>query len=74
MGFPERNFNTDEKTELTITRLLYLILFSGIVLVVAQNPDQRWLLFFLTGLLVISITIRRAIIYESSRYLRLGLC
>lgn len=72
MDFPETNLTTDEKTEITITRLLYLILLIGIVLVIAKNPEKFWLLIFLAGLLVTSITIRRAIIYDSSRYLYLG--
>ncbi|HBE77987.1 MAG TPA: sensor histidine kinase [Firmicutes bacterium] len=72
MNCPGTNFTTDEKTEITITRLLYLILLVGIVLVIAKNPGRCWLLLFLAGLLVTSITIRRAIIYDSARYLFLG--
>ena len=72
MNFPETNLTTDEKTETTITRLLYLILLIGIILVIAKNPEKFWLLLFLTGLLVSSLTVRRAIIYDSSRYLYLG--
>jgi signal transduction histidine kinase len=72
MDFPETNLTTDEKTEITITRLLYLILFVGIILVIAKNPEKCWRFFFLAGLLVTSVTVRRAIVYDSSRYLRLG--
>jgi signal transduction histidine kinase len=72
MRFSEKNLSTDEKTELTITRLLYLILFIGVVLVITKNSGNRWLLCFLSGLLIISVTVRRAIIYESTHYLYLG--
>ncbi len=72
MSFPQANLTTDEKTEITITRLLYLILWIGTGLIVAKNPEKCWLLLFLAGLLVISVTVRRAVIYDSSRYLNLG--
>jgi signal transduction histidine kinase len=72
MRVSKSNLSSDEKTEITITRLLYLLLFIGGVLVIAKNTENRWLLFFLTGLLIISITVRRAIIYESADYLYLG--
>ncbi len=72
MNFPGTNLTTDERTEATITRLLYLILWVGTVLAIAKNPGKCWLLLFLAGLLVTSITVRRAIIYDSSRYLYLG--
>jgi signal transduction histidine kinase len=72
MNLRETNLTTDEKTEITITRLLYVILLIGIVLVIAKNPGKCWLLLFLASLLVTSITVRRAIIYDSSRYLNLG--
>ena len=72
MNLSQANLTTDERTETTITRLLYLILLIGIVLVIAKNPEKCWLLLFLAGLLVISVTVRRAIIYDSSRYLYLG--
>jgi signal transduction histidine kinase len=72
MDFLETNLSTDEKTEIIITRLLYLILFVGIVLIIAKNHEKCWLFFCLAGLLVISLTVRRAIVYDSSRYLYLG--
>jgi signal transduction histidine kinase len=72
MNCPGTNFTTDEKTEITITRLLYLMLLVGIVLVIVKNPGKCWLLLFLAGLLVTSVTVRRAVIYDSSRYLYLG--
>jgi signal transduction histidine kinase len=72
MRFPEQNLAADEKTELTITRLLYLLLFIGGILVIAKNTGNRLLLAFLTGLLITSVTVRRAIIYESTDYLPLG--
>jgi signal transduction histidine kinase len=72
MILSQANLTTDEKTEITITRLLYLILLIVIVLVIAKNPEKYWLLLFLAGLLVISVTVRRAIIYDSSQYLYLG--
>jgi hypothetical protein len=72
MDFPETNLTTDEKTEITITRLLYLILFIGVVLVIAKNPEKFWLILFFASLLVASVTVRRAIIYDSSQYLYLG--
>lgn len=72
MNFPGTNFTTDERTEATITRLLYLILGVGTVLAVARNPGKCWLLLCLAGLLAVSITVRRAIFYDSSRYLHLG--
>jgi signal transduction histidine kinase len=72
MNFPETNLTTDERTETTITRLLYLIFVVGIILVIAKNPEKCWLLFFVASLLVTSVTVRRAIIYDSSRYLYLG--
>ncbi len=72
MNFPQINLTTDEKTETTITRLLYLILMIGTGLIIAKNPEKCWLLLFLAGLLVTSVTVRRAIIYDSSRYLYLG--
>ncbi|HBF39988.1 MAG TPA: hypothetical protein DDW50_22115 [Firmicutes bacterium] len=72
MNLSQANLTTDEKTETTITRLLYLIVLIGIVLVIAKNPEKCWLFLFLVGLLVISVTVRRAIIYDSTRYLYLG--
>lgn len=72
MSLPEINLTTDEKTEITITRLLFLILLIGVVLIIATNPDKFWLFSLLVGLLVISLTVRRAIIYDSSCYLYLG--
>jgi signal transduction histidine kinase len=72
MRFPEKNFSADEKIEITITRILFLILFIGGIFVIAKNAGDRWLLAFLTGLLITSITVRRAIIYESADYLYLG--
>lgn len=72
MSFSDSNLTTDEKTEITITRLIYLILLIGIVLIVIKNSEKCWLLFFISSLLVTSVTIRRAIIYDSSRYLYVG--
>ncbi len=72
MSFPQTNLTTDERTEITITRLLYLILLIGLVLVISKNPEKCWLLLSLAGLLAVSVTVRRAIFYDSSRYLHLG--
>jgi signal transduction histidine kinase len=72
MRFPKKILITDEKTEIAITRLLYLIIFIGGVLVIVKNTRNHWLLAFLIGLLITSITVRRAIIYESADYLYLG--
>lgn len=72
MSFSDSNLTTDEKTETTITLLIYLILLIGIVLIVIKNSEKCWLLFFISSLLVTSVTIRRAILYDSTRYLYLG--
>lgn len=72
MSSSDSNLIMDEKTENTITRLIYLILLIGIVLVVIQNQEKRWLLFSISTLMAISITVRRAIIYDSFRYLYIG--
>jgi len=72
MSSSDSNLTMDEKTENTITRLIYLILLIGIVLVVIQNQEKRWLLFSISTLMAISITVRRAIIYDSFRYLYIG--
>lgn len=72
MSFSDSNLTTDEKTETTITRLIYLILLIGMVLIVIKNSEKCWLLFFISSLLVTSVTIRRAIIYDSTQYLFLG--
>ena len=62
----------DEKTENNLIIILYAILAVALVFVVLQNFDDPWAVIFLSGLLVVSITIRNAVIYASPKYRNLG--
>lgn len=62
----------DGKTENTLTIILYALLAAALVFVVLQNFADPWSIIFLSGILVVSITVRNAVIYTSVKYRNLG--
>lgn len=62
----------DEKTESTITTILYTSLIVTLIFIILQNIKSPWIVTALSGLLIISITIRNAMIYTSAKYCYLG--
>jgi signal transduction histidine kinase len=61
-----------EKTESTLTTILYIVLFTVLVTLVLQNLDNPWVLILLSGFLITSFTFRNAMIYGSLGHRRLG--
>lgn len=62
----------DSKTENGLTNILYALLAAALVSVVLQNFGDPWALILLSGILVVSITVRNAVIYASPRHRKLG--
>lgn len=62
----------DDITESNLTKALYISLGIILIYIVFQNINNPWLLIALCGLLVISITIRKAIFYESPKLYKKG--
>lgn len=62
----------DGKTENALTIILYALLAAALVFVVLQNFADPWSIIFLSGILVVSITVRNAVIYPSVKYRNLG--
>ena len=62
----------DGKTENTLTIILYGILAVALAFVVLQNFNDPWMVIFLSGLLIVSITVRNAVFYTSDKLLEFG--
>jgi signal transduction histidine kinase len=62
----------DDITERNLTSLLYISLGVIIVCMIFQNIKSPWLIITLCGLLVVSITVRKAICDEAPRLYNLG--
>lgn len=62
----------DGKTENNLIIILYALLAVALLFVVLQNFGDPWPVIFLSGMLVVSITVRNAVIYASPKYRNLG--
>lgn len=62
----------DSRTENRTIIILYALLAATLVFVVLQNFEDPWAIILLSGILIVSITVRNAIIYSSPKYRRLG--
>lgn len=62
----------DQKTDSILTNILYFSLIITLLFVLFQNIGNPWLIVFLSGLIIASITLRNAVIYPSERFSFLG--
>ncbi|MCX8130488.1 MAG: sensor histidine kinase [Clostridia bacterium] len=62
----------DEKTESTLIKVLYASLFVVLIFVTIRNLKDPWLVILFSGLLITSVTIRNAVVYNTSNYSIIG--
>lgn len=62
----------DEKAESMLTKVLYLAYILVFVSTLVQNFSKPWLIIFLSGILLCSITIRNAVFYGENKYMNFG--
>lgn len=62
----------DNKTENNMIIILYALLAATLAFVVLQNFRDPWAVIFLSGIFIMSITVRNAIIYASPKYRKIG--
>lgn len=62
----------DERTENTLTTVSYISLFFILTYLLIQNLKNPWVAVSLSGLLIISSTVRRAVIYGSNKFHNTG--
>ena len=63
----------DSKTENGLTGVLYALLAAALLSVVLQNFVDPWAVILLSGILLVSVTVRNAVIYASPRHRKLGM-
>lgn len=68
----QKGLSMNSKTENITVKILYALLAAALVFVVLQNYEDPWAVILLSGILIVSITARNAIIYASPKYRRLG--
>lgn len=62
-----------EKSEKTLTAVKYVLLAAASVLTAAGNSESLWTILALSGLLLLSMTIRSALIYPAGKYRAAGM-
>lgn len=62
----------DQKAEGMLTRVLYLAYSLVFIFTLIQNFSSPWPIVFLSGILLCSITIRNAIMYQVDKYINIG--
>ncbi len=69
----EGQLSMDEKSEKTLTAVKYVLLAAASVLTAARNSESLWAILALSGLLLLSMTIRGALIYPAGKYRAAGM-
>lgn len=62
----------DRITENIVTAILYISLAVVLIFVVLYNYESPWMIILLSGLIIVSITVRNAIIYNTESHRNFG--